>query len=356
MNEFIHLHNHSDFSLLDGAISIDGLIDKAVALQMPALALTDHGNMFGIPEFYKACLSRGVKPIIGSEFYLAPESRLHKSGTQKDTQHFRLVLLAKDETGYRNLLKLSSIGYTEGFHYKPRIDDEVLKMHHQGIIALTACIEGEIPRLILTGQEERALEKALYYRDLFGKDGFYLELQNQGISDQKIVSKKMINIARQAGIPLVATNNVHYPNREDAIAQEILICVRTKKKFSEEKRLKFEYPEFYFKSQEEMAELFADIPEALTNTRVIADRCNVEIPFPGPQLPIFEVPVGFDSNSYLSKLAHQGLHNRYYPVTEQLKQRLEYELSVIRTTGYAGYFLLVWDIVKFAHEAGIPVG
>ncbi len=356
MPEIIHLHNHSDFSLLDGAAGIGSLVGKAKSEGMSALALTDHGNMFGVQKFYRECKKHSIKPIIGSEFYLAPESRYKKSGSEKGARYHHLVLLARDEQGYRNLMLLSSLGYTEGFYYRPRIDDELLEKYHEGLIALTACLAGEIPRLIIENRSKEALEKAIYYRDLFGPDNFYLELQDHGIPDQKVVIKELLEMSRNTEIPVAATNDIHYIDREDARAQDVLICIGTNKKLNEGKRLKFEYPEFYFKSAEEMARLFTGHPEALSNTLEIAEKCNLAISVQGAQLPNYQPPDGSDLSEYLTDLAHRGLKNRYNSLTDEMKERLDYELSVINSMGYAGYFLIVWDFIHFAKERGIPVG
>jgi DNA polymerase-3 subunit alpha len=356
MSDFVHLHNHSDFSLLDGAASIESLVAKAKALNMPALALTDHGNMFGSLKFYLECRKQEIKPIIGSEFYVAPGSRFSKSGSEGSARYYHIVLLAKDVAGYQNLLKLSTLSYVEGFYYKPRIDDELLQRHSRGLIALSGCMGGEIPRLILDGQMEAAREKARYYDELFGRGNFYLELQYQGIPEQRTILGGLSELARETGIPTVATNDIHYTDKEDAYAQDILICVGTGKKVSEGKRLKFAYPEFYFKSREEMARALPEFPESLRNTRVIADMCDLEIPLPGPLLPHYEVPEGYTLGSYLSELAHRGLAERYPEPGPEIRERLDYELSVINSMGYTGYFLIVWDFIHFARENGIPVG
>ena len=359
MLDFVHLHNHSDYSLLDGAASVENLVAKARAFDMPALALTDHGNMFGALKFYRECRKQGIKPIVGSEFYVAPESRTHKAGGEK--RYYHLVLLARDEQGYKNLLKLSSLGYTEGFYYKPRIDDELLQRYHEGITALTACLGGEIPRLILENRYDQARERAVYYRDLFGRDSFFLELQNHGIPDQKTVIKEMVRLARETGIPLVGTNDIHYTDKSDSLSQDILICIGINKKLSDGSRLKFEFPEFYFKSQEEMAAVFsgldADIQkQVLQNTKLIAESCDLTIPLPGPRLPDFQASAHHDLYSYLTELAQAGLESRFPQINDELKDRLEYELSIINSMGYSGYFLVVWDFIRFAREHMIPVG
>jgi len=356
--EFVHLHNHSDYSLLDGAASVEDLAAKAKSLGMAALALTDHGNMFGIIKFYLECRRLGIKPLVGSEFYLAPESRLKKAGGEKGARYYHLVLLARDRQGYGNLMKLSSLGYTEGFYYKPRIDDELLGAYRQGLVALSGCLGGEIPRLVLEGRQEQARAKAGFYQELFGREGFFLELQDHGIPEQKTINRGLVEIARQIQAPLVATNDIHYVDKADAIHQDILICIGTNKKLSEGGRIKFQYPEFYFKSQEEMARLFSGLPEALANTLRVAEMCDLTIAQPGPKLPHYEVPEGYDLAGYLSLVAHQGLEERFRPapVPPQYAQRLEYELSVINSMGYMGYFLIVWDFIRFARQNGIPVG
>jgi len=356
MPDFVHLHTHSDFSLLDGAAAIEDLAARARELGQRALALTDHGNMFGALRFYKACLQEGIKPIIGCEMYLAPESRHVKSGGEKGARYHHLGLLARDVTGYGNLLRLCSLAYTEGFYYKPRIDDEALARHREGLIALSGCMGGEIPALILRGEQAKAAQKAAYYRELFGADGFFLEVHNHGIPEQVTINRGLADIAAATGIPLAAANDIHYTSREDAAAQDILLCIGMNKKLSEGKRLKFEYPEFYFKSAEEMRQALPGLEQALANTVRIAETCNLEIPLPGPLLPHYEVPEGSTLDSYLAEVARRGLEERYSPPTPDIRQRLEYELKVIGSMGYTGYFLIVWDFIRFARERGIPVG
>ena len=356
MTNFIHLHTHSDFSLLDGAASIQKLAAKAKSLNMTHLALTDHGNMFGALKFYKECKNNDIIPIIGSEFYVAPLSRLNKTTGFKEAKYSHLILLAKDQTGYKNLLKLSSIGYTEGFYYKPRIDREILEKYKAGLICLSACIAGEIPSLILNGKNDKALDAANYYNELFGKNNFYLELQDHGIQEQKQVNKELISMSGKTGIPLVATNDIHYTNRDDAHAQDILICIGINKKISDSNRLKFVFPEFYFKSGDEMARLFNEVPEALSNSLQIASMCNVEIPLSGPILPNYKVPDEYSVDSYLSHIAMDGLKTRYSTITNEITERLDYELSIICSMGFAGYFLIVWDFIHYAKNHEIPVG
>ena len=359
MVPFVHLHCHSDFSLLDGASSIDSLVARAREFGMDRLALTDHGNMFGAMKFLKACRADGlppVHPIVGCEVYLAPGSRHEKAGAEKTVRHYHLLLLAKSEQGYRNLMALSSLGYTEGFYYKPRIDDELLERYREGLVCLTACLGGDIPSLLLEGRADEARTRALRYRELFGPDGFWLELQDHGIPEQKTVNRGLVELSKATGIPLVATNDVHYTRREDARAQDILICIGTGKKVSEGRRMKFEFPEFYFKSPDEMSRIFAEVPDAVANTVRVAELCEFEVPQPGPEFPVYEVPPGRTAEQHLTELARSGLEERYRPVPPEARQRLDYELSVITSMGFTGYFLIVWDFIHFAKERGIPVG
>ncbi len=356
MTPFVHLHCHSDFSLLDGASSIDALVAKAKTLSMPWLALTDHGNMFGALAFYKECRARGVQPILGSEVYTAPGSRLEKAGTEKGVRHHHLVLLARNLTGYTNLLTLSSLGYTEGFYYKPRIDDELLERHHEGLIALSACLAGDIPAAILNGQHEEARARARYYRELFGPDGFYLEVQDHGIPEQAVVNREIVKIARESGIPIAATNDIHYTEKEDARAQDVLICIGTGKKVSEGSRMKFEHPEFYFKSGDEMARVFSGLPEAVSNTVRIARVLLARAARASAPVSRLRGSPGHTPEGYLTELARKGLSERFSPVPEGASKRLEYELSIITSMGFTGYFLIVWDFIHFAKEQGIAVG
>jgi DNA polymerase-3 subunit alpha len=353
---FVHLHCHSDFSLLDGASSIDALVAKAKSLQMERLALTDHGNMFGALAFYKECRAQGVVPIIGSEVYVAPGSRMDKAGSEKGMRHHHLVLLARDAVGYANLITLSSLGYTEGFYYKPRIDNELLERHHEGLIALSACLAGGIPSAILNGQAVEARSLALHYRELFGPECFYLEVQDHGIPEQTVVNRELVKLSRETAIPLAATNDIHYTDREDARAQDVLICIGTGKKVSEGKRMKFEHPEFYFKSGDDMARIFSSLPESVSNTVRIGQACNLELPTLRPQFPVYEVPDGYTPEAYLTELAVQGLADRFSPVSPVAAKRLEYELSIITSMGFTGYFLIVWDFIHYAKQNGIAVG
>jgi DNA polymerase-3 subunit alpha len=356
MTDFVHLHTHSDYSLLDSIASVPKLVAQAARLGMKELALTDHGNMYGALKFYKECRAAGIKPIIGCEFYVAPGSRFVKSGSEAGAKYYHLVLLARDEEGYRNLLALSSQSYTEGFYYRPRVDQELLQTHAGGLVCLTACLAGEIPGLILQDREDEARQRAGYFRDLFGRDNFFLELQDHGIPEQRTVNAALLALSERDGLPVVATNDVHYIDREDARAQDIAICIGTNKKINEEKRLKFEHPEFYFKSGEEMARAFPGLERVLAATRAVAERCNLEIPLPGPELPRYQAPDGYTLETYLETIALESLTRRYPNVTTDMMERLKYELDVINRMKFTGYFLIVWDFIKFAKERGIPVG
>ncbi|MDR2028028.1 MAG: DNA polymerase III subunit alpha [Treponema sp.] len=357
MTDFVHLHVHSDYSLLDGAASVENLAAKAQALGMKHLAITDHGNMFGAIKFRQECEKKGIHPIIGSEFYMAQGSRFEKTGSEYGNKYYHLVLLAANEQGYRNLMKLSSYSYTEGFYYKPRIDEELLTRYSQGLIGLSACIAGEIPSLILEGNPEGAEKRARWFRELLGDDNFYLELQDHGLEEQKRVNPLIIELSRRTGIPLVVTNDIHYLERDDSAAQDILLCISTNKKRNDERRLRFGSDEFYFKTGEEMAALFPDCPEAIGNTVRIAERCKTEIPTPGPLLPDFEIPPGFsDADQYLKALTMEGLEKRYPGKVETVRDRAEYELGVITSMGFTGYFLIVADFINWAKAHNIPVG
>ncbi|GMO32293.1 MAG: DNA polymerase III subunit alpha [Termitinemataceae bacterium] len=379
MTDFVHLHVHTDYSLLDGAASAAQLVAKAHAMGQKHLAITDHGNMFGVLKFRDACLGdkdhpknneEKIQPIIGCEFYMASGSRLDKikdvneddTNESSDGKPFHLVLLATNETGYRNLCKLSSLAYTEGFYYKPRIDEELLVDYHDGLICLSACLAGEIPRLILKGKKEDALKKALWFNDLFGKDNFYLEIQDHGIKAQHDSNPIIIEIAEKTGIGLVVTNDVHYLNQEDNIAHDILLCIGTQKKRSDEKRMRFSRDQFYLKSGDEMAALFPNHPEAVSNTVKIAERCKCEIPVVATNdlaayLPVFDIPNEFaDMGEYLRYLTMQGLKERYDIVTEEIKERAEFELNTIVPMGFSGYFLIVADFINWAKAHDIPVG
>ncbi|MDR1250304.1 MAG: DNA polymerase III subunit alpha, partial [Treponema sp.] len=367
MVDFVHLHVHSDYSLLDGAAPVEALAAKAASLGMKHLALTDHGNMFGTLKFLNACLGSSdhplkdrapVHPIVGCEFYIAPDSRLNRKYAREDEKYYHLVLLADGERGYRNLMKLSSLAYTEGFYMRPRIDKEILEQYHEGLICLSACLAGEIPTQILAGHIQEAEEAALWFNRLFGQDNFYLEIQDHGIEAQKRVNPVIAEIAGRTGIPLVATNDIHYLEREDAAAQDLLLCIGTQDKRNDPKRkFKFDGEEFYFKTGDEMAALFPEYPEAIANTVRIAERCKTEVPMPGPLLPDFDIPQGFaNADEYLRHLTLDGLEKRYPGRMAEVAERAEYELGIIIKMGFTGYFLIVADFINWAKEHGIPVG
>ncbi|MBN2738517.1 MAG: DNA polymerase III subunit alpha [Spirochaetales bacterium] len=356
MVDFIHLHNHSDFSLLDGAQSVQSMVKKAQQLGMKHLALTDHGNMFGAVNFYQTCKEGGINPIVGSEFYVTPLSRHDKSSESTKHRNQHLVLLAKNDRGYRNLLKLSSLSYTEGFYYRPRIDFEVLEQYSSDLVASSACLAGEIAQLVLHEDIDQAVKRAHYYQDLFGKGNYFLELQDHGIPEQKIANKGIIEVARRTGISLIATNDCHYPERSDAIAQDVLICIATGKKLNDSDRLRFSYPEFYFKSGEEMLRIFSEIPEAIRNTMAIGEMCNLDLQLPGPLLPDYELPQGHSYESYFRHISYEGLKRRYPKITDELTTRLDYEIDIITKMDFIGYFLIVWDFIRHAKQNNIPVG
>lgn len=362
MSSFVHLHVHTDYSLLDGAALISELVKKAKAEGMKALAITDHGNMFGVIHFQNACINEGIKPIIGSEFYVAGTSRFVKSGTEQGNKYYHLVLLAKNEIGYRNLMALSSKAYLEGMYYKPRIDEELLQEYSEGLICLTACIAGELPQLLLNGQTQEAESFVNRYAKLFGKDHFYIELQDHGIPEQKKVAPLLINIAKKFDIPMVVTNDIHYANKEDHIAHDILLCVGTKKLQKDANRMRFDTEEFYLKSEAEMAALFPAHSEMITNTKKIADMCDLKIPQYTPTelpdcLPVYEIPEGFaDENEYFRHLVETGLEKRYEIITDEIRSKAEHEISVISSMGFIGYFLIVWDFINWAKKNDIPVG
>ncbi|ACK42665.1 MULTISPECIES: DNA polymerase III subunit alpha [Dictyoglomus] len=350
---FVHLHVHTEYSLLDGACRIDELIDQAVAFNMPAVAITDHGVMYGVVDFYKKAIEKGIKPIIGCEVYVAPASRFDK---KQRTDLFHLILLAKDFEGYKNLIKLVSLSFLEGFYYKPRVDKDLLRQYSKGLVALSSCLAGEIPTYILQNNIERAKNAIKEYLDIFGED-FYLELQNNGMEEQEYVNNYLIRLAKEFNVPLVATNDVHYLRKEDAEIHDILLCIQTGSKLNDKDRLRFKTNEFYFKSPDEMINLFKDVPEAIENTFKIAERCNVEIPLNNIILPVFEVPEGETLDSYFEKLCWEGAKKRFGEnIPQEIKERLSYEISVIKQMGFSGYFLIVQDFVNYAKSKGIPVG
>ena len=354
---FVHLHNHTEYSLLDGAAQVGSIVDKAHALGMPAVAITDHGVMFGVIDFYKAARKKGIKPLIGCEVYVAPRSRFDREA-RKDDQSHHLLLLARNMQGYRNLIKMVTLSFMEGFYYKPRVDRELLEQHCDGLIALSACLAGEIPRLILQGENEKARETALWYQQIFGKDNFYLELQDHGIPEQQELNQKLLQLGEMTGIPLVATNDVHYLERDDSSAHDVLLCIQTAKTVEDPGRLKFHGDGFFFKSGAEMKETFAAFPpEVLENTLKIADACELEFDFESQHLPPFDIPEPYKSpEEYLKALCYAGLEKRYDPLEPHITERLEYELGIINQMGFPGYFLVVWDFVNFARGQDMPVG
>ncbi|MDD3704960.1 MAG: DNA polymerase III subunit alpha [Clostridiaceae bacterium] len=355
MKNFVHLHVHTEYSLLDGAGRVEKLLVKARDLGMESIAITDHGVMYGVVEFYKQAKKYGIKPLIGCEVYVAPRA-MYDRDPKLDGSQYHLVLLAKNEEGYNNLIKLVSMGFTEGFYYKPRVDMEVLRKYSKGLVALSACLAGAIPSHIMDGNYEAAKEAALSYNEIFGQGNFYLELQDHGIKEQSLVNQEVVRMSGETGIPLIATNDVHYVDKEDAEAQDILLCIQTGKNVQEEDRLKFQGQEFYLKSPEEMYELFKYAPDALENTAKVAKMCDLEFEFGQVHLPTYDVPEGYTSDTYIRKLCIDGLAKRYDQLTDELKERAEYELSIINRMGYSDYYLIVWDYVKFARDNGIMVG
>ncbi|MCR5475754.1 MAG: DNA polymerase III subunit alpha [Lachnospiraceae bacterium] len=353
---FVHLHSHTQYSLLDGSNKIKEYVKYVSSLGMNAAAITDHGVMYGVIEFYRAAKEEGIKPIIGCEVYVAPNSRFDRELTGGEDRYYHLILLAENNTGYRNLMKIVSAGFTEGLYYRPRVDMEVLAKYHEGIIASSACLAGEVARYIQKNMYEQAKEAAAKYRDCFGDGNFFLELQDHGIPEQKLVNQALVRMSRELDIPLIATNDVHYTYDEDADAHDLLLCIQTGKKVQDEDRMRYEGGQFYVKSEEEMRKLFPYAPEAIENTQKIADRCNVEIEFGKLRLPHFEVPQGYDPWTYLNKLCYDGLEKRYENVTSDHKDRLEYELNMIRKMGFVDYFLIVWDYTHFARSHGYAVG
>ena len=356
MSDFVHLHIHSEFSLLDGANRIKDLPVRAKELGMNAMAITDHGVMYGVIDFYKACKKEGIKPIIGCEVYVAMRSRFDKE-PGVDNRYYHLILLAKNNQGYKNLSKLVSIGFTEGYYYKPRIDLEVLEKYHEGLICLSACLAGSVNQALLNGQNEKAEEIALWHKKIFGED-YYIEIQNNGIQEQVLANQKLVQLARKLDIPLVATNDAHYLKKEDAYNHEVLLCIQTGKRMSDEDRMRFETDELYVKSPEEMSTYFSAFPDAIENTVKIAEKCNVEFEFGHTILPNYDVPPEFETHyDFFKKLCEDGIKNRYgEQPSQEILDRAEYELSVIQKMGYVDYFLIVWDFIHFAKTHNIPVG
>src|ERR1700688_2403216 len=367
MSEFVHLHLHTEFSLLDGACRIDELLDQAVKLKMPAVAVTEHGNLFSSVIFHDHARTRGLNPILGCEVYVAPGSRHERSGNPGETQN-HLVLLAETLEGYHNLIKLVSAGYTEGFYYKPRIDKELLARHARGLIGLSSCLKGEVAEGLAHHQYRKSVEAAAAYRDILGPGNFFLEMQWHGIEEQRAVNSGLPGIARTLNLPLVCTNDVHYLRESDAHPHDILLCIGTGKAFSDPKRLRYDARQFFLKTPEEMAAAFRDFPESLLNTLRIAERCDVRLPEGDNFLPNFEVPAPYGLDEYFEHVAREGFKQRL-PRLQQLaaagtlrcsieeyERRLSYEIEMIKRMRYPGYFLIVWDFIRYAREQGIPVG
>ena len=355
MPDFVHLHIHSEFSLLDGANRIKDLPVRAKELGMKAMAITDHGVMYGVIDFYKACKKEGIKPIIGCEVYVASRTRFDKE--PQDKRYYHLILLAKNNKGYQNLSKLVSLGFTEGYYYKPRIDLEILEKYHEGIICLSGCLAGSVSQAILNGNIEEAENVAKWHKNVFGED-YYLEIQNNGVKEQVMVNQKIIQIARRLDIPIVATNDAHYLKREDAYNHEVLLCIQTGKRITDEDRMRFETDELYVKSPEEMSEYFKNFPDAIENTVKIAEKCNVEFEFGHTILPNYDVPPEYATHyDYFKKLCDDGIKKRYGEnPSQEILDRASYELKIISQMGYVDYYLIVWDYINYAKSVGIPVG
>ena len=353
---FVHLHTHTEYSLLDGSNKIKSYVAKCKENGMTAAAITDHGNMYGVTKFYDECMAQGIKPVIGCEVYVAPGSRFDREMVKGDDRYYHLILLAENNLGYHNLIKIVSAGYVDGFYYKPRVDFEILEKYHEGIICLSACLAGEVARALMRNQYDEAKEVALKYRNLFGENNYFLEMQDHGIAEQKNVNQGLMRLSRETGIQLVCTNDCHYTNKEDAYSHDVLLCIQTGAKMDDEDRLRFETEEFYVKTEEEMLELFPYAKEAVYRTQEIADRCNVEIEYHIAGLPPFAVPEGYNAWTYLNKLCFDGLKERYGDDAHLYEERLTYELNTIKEMGYIEYFLIVWDFINYARTHDIPVG
>ena len=340
---FAHLHVHTEFSLLDGSNKIKEYVSRVKELGMNSAAITDHGVMYGVIDFYREAKKQGINPILGCEVYVAPNSRFDREITGGDDRYYHLVLLAENNEGYANLTKIVSKGFVEGYYYKPRVDKELLRKYHKGIIALSACLAGEVARFLTKGLYEEAKKTALEYQEIFGKGNYFLELQDHGIPEQGLVNQQLMKMSEETGIELVATNDIHYTYAEDAKPHDILLCIQTGKKLSDENRMRYDGGQYYVKSEEEMQRLFPYAKQALENTQKIADRCHVEIEFGVTKLPKYDVPDGYTSWEYLQKLCYEGLEKRYGNPSKELKERLDYELGTIHQMGYVDYFLIVWD-------------
>ncbi len=355
-SDFVHLHVHTQYSLLDGACQLDELLDRASKYNMPACAITDHGNMFGAINFYQKAKARGIKPIIGCEIYVAPESRFDKTSHGIKGASYHLLLLAKNLTGYRNLLEIVSIGYLEGFYYKPRVDKEVLGRCSKGLVAMSACLKGEVSHFLLSDQWDQAKRAAAEYADIFGKENFYLEIQENNLEEQRRLNAGLVKLARELDIPVVATNDVHYLDKDDVKAHDALLCIQTGTTIDETNRMKFHTDQLYFKTADEMKESFAELPEAISNTTKIADMCQLELDFDELHLPRFTAPDGEDNDAFFRRLVEEGLKKRYSEITVQITERVGNEIRIIQDLGYVSYFLIVWDFINRAKQMGIPVG
>ena len=354
---FVHLHTHTEYTLLDGSNRIKDYVRRVKELGMNAAAITDHGVMYGVIDFYKECLDQGIKPVIGCEVYVAPGSRFDKEISHGDDRYHHLILLAENNKGYDNLMKIVSIGFTEGYYYKPRVDKEVLRKYHEGIICSSACLAGEVASYLARSMTSEAEKAILEYADIFGRGNYFLELQDHMDGAQTLVNQSLIQLSHKLDIPLIVTNDCHYTYPEDAKPHDVLLCLQTGRKLADEDRMRYIGGQYYVKSEEEMLSLFSHVPEALENTQKIADRCNVSIEFHNTKLPHYEIPDGFDSSwDYLNHLAFTGLAERYPKDDGTLKERLEFELSVIRNMGFVDYFLIVWDYINYAKSHDIPVG
>ncbi|MBR6396999.1 MAG: DNA polymerase III subunit alpha, partial [Lachnospiraceae bacterium] len=354
--KFTHLHVHTEYSLLDGSSKIGELVERVKELGMDSIAITDHGVMYGVIDFYKAANAAGIKPIIGCEVYVAPGSRFDRETGSGDERYHHLVLLAENNVGYANLVKLVSRGFTEGFYYKPRVDYEILEEFHEGIIALSACLAGAVASNLAKGFYDKAKEEALRLAGIFGEGNFFLELQDHGIPEQRTVNQGLLRMHEETGLPLVCTNDSHYIYESDAAAHDILLCIQTQKKLADEDRMRYEGGQYYIKAPAEMAELFKYAPEAVENTTKIAERCNVSIEFGHYKLPVYDVPEGYTAWEYLNHLCKEGIVRRYVNPGKDLYDRMEYELNTIKDMGFIDYFLIVWDFINYAKTNGIPVG
>ena len=361
-SDFVHLHVHSDYSLLDAASRIPVLVQRAKELGFQALALTDHGNMFGSLRFEQQCREAGIKPLIGCEFYVAGASRFERTGTEQGNKYYHLILIAKNIEGYKNLCMLNSRAFTEGFYYKPRIDLELIQKYASGLVCTSACLAGQLPRLLLAGKTAEAEQMIVQYQSIFGKENFFIELQNHGLEKQKEVAPLLIDIAQRMNVPMVVTNDIHYVYPDDWAAQDVLLCIGTKKLRSDTNRMMYEGHQFYMKSEEQMRALFPDYPEMIDNTKRIADMVDLKIPQYKTEelkncLPVYRIPDEFKTQEdYVRHLVYEGLKKRYGTITDQIKERAEHELAIIFKMGFAGYFLIVWDFIAWAKQHDIPVG